>query len=312
MTRRPRGNRPPRLDLPREEPRPAATGSPAQPPSLARALADRRVAGTHARFGRAEVSAVLSRLAAGHADATLGLDLGRVTREEATAALEAVWGTSCDDPRVVIDPERTVAAVACASERLAATAARGGRIALATGRPASLLAPYCAIVAALAPTDARIVDVGVFGPVVGGRWLWWVDSVATVTDGASLLADDGVVSGDEWLFAVGRPDLVVADRGFAAAAIAAGIETIALADVDAVVLGVAARREHPVRVVPLDEQRPPGAYDPLVQALTAALAQTDAPHESSEGGESTLTARTPHSTTPAPGAYAAPESGEEG
>jgi hypothetical protein len=312
MTRRPRSNRPPRLDLPPEEPRPVAPGSPAQPPSLARALADRRVAGTHARFGRAEVGAVLSRLAAGHTDATLGLDLGRVTREEAMAALEAVWGTSSDDPRVVIDPERTVAAVAHASERLATTAARGGRIAFATGRPASLLAPYGVLVAALAPTDARIVDVGVFGPVVGGRWLWWVDSVATVTDGASLLADDGVVCGDEWLFAVGRPDLVVADRGFAAAAIGAGIETIALADVDAVVLGVAARREHPVRVVPLDEQRPPGAYDPLVQALTAGLVQPNAPHESNEGGESTLTARPPHSTTPAPGAYAAPESGEEG
>jgi hypothetical protein len=269
MTRRPRGNRPPRLDdLPpaRADDRPAPG-----PPSVARTLAERRVAGTHSRIGPSEVKAVISRVAAGHADATFGLDLGRVTREEAETALENVWGASLDGPRVVIEPERTVAAAARASDRLAAVAARGGRIALATGRPASLLACYCSIVGALAGTDARVVDVGIFGPVPGGRSLWWVDSVATVTDGVSLLADEAVVIGDEWLFAVGRPDLVIADRGFAAAAIAAGIETVALADVDAVVLGIAERRDLPVRVVPLDEQRPPGAYAPLVAALLVGL-----------------------------------------
>jgi hypothetical protein len=279
MTRRPRGNRPPRLDDP--APRPAAAVDDDAPRSesarLARALAERRVAGTHARFGRAEVSAMLTRLAAGHLDATFGLDLGGITREEADDALTVIWGTAGDGVRVTIDPELTTAAAGRAAERLAAVAARGGRIAFATGRPASLLACYCGLVAALAPTDARVVDVGVFGPIAAGRSLWWVDSVAVVTDGTSLLADDGETCGDEWLFAVGRPDLVVADRGFAAAAVGAGLETIAFADVDAAVLGVAARREHPVRVVPLDDQRPPGAYDPLVEALTAGLRPNPAP-----------------------------------
>ncbi|HEY8217887.1 MAG TPA: phosphatase [Acidimicrobiia bacterium] len=311
MTRRPRGNRPPRLD---DVQQPAASHDrPAAAPSIARTLADRRVAGTHARFGPAEVKAVLTRLAAGHADATLGLDLGGVTREEAADALADVWGTTLDGTRVTIDPERTVAAAARAADRIAAVAGRGGRVALATGRPASLLAGYCVIVGALAPTDARIVDVGIFGPVPGGRSLWWVDSVATITDGASLLADDGAVAGDEWLFAVGRPDLVIADRGFAAAAVGAGIETIALADVDAVVLGVAARRELPVCVVPLDEQRPPGAYEPLTALLVAGLdGGTRPPPDPNEPGESALATRLPHSTTQASGTYAAPQSGEEG
>jgi len=311
MTRRPRSRRPPRLDAEPDWPARPDPREPAPTPSLARALTDRRVAGTHARIGRAEVQSVLARLASGHVDATLGLDLGRVTREEASAALESVWGVAGDGARVTIDPERTIAAVEHASARLAAVAQRGGRVALATGRPASLLAVYCAVVAALGPTEARVVDVGVFGPVAGGRSLWWVDSVATVTDGASLLADDGSVCGDEWLFAVGRPELVVADRGFAAAAVAAGLETIAFGDVDAVVLGVAARREHPVAVVPLDDQRPPGAYDPLVRALVAGL-DGAVGRGPSAPGESTHPARTPHSTTPASGAYAAPESGEEG
>ena len=121
-----------------------------------------------------------------------------------------------------------------------------------------------------------MIDVGVFASDVGNRSLWWVDGVAVVTDGVSLLADLDGACADDWLFAVGRPDLVIADRGFAAAAVGAGLETIAFADVDAVILGVAARRDRPVRVIPVDEQRPPGAYEPLVEALTAGLLQDSA------------------------------------
>jgi hypothetical protein len=272
VTRRPRSRRPPRLD---DLPSSTAPTQPASddtgPPPLSQQLAERRVAGAHTRLGPGEVSAVVGRLSAGHADATLGLDLGRITREEAEAALESVWGTDAGATRMTIDPAHTAVAAARASARLVAVAADRGRVALATGRPASLLSAYGAIAAALDDAGARVVDLGAFGPFHGSRLLWWVDGVAVVTDGASLLADSGLGTGEEWLFAIGRPDLLVCDRGFAAAGVAAGIETIALADLDAVVLGVAERRERAVRVVPIDEQRPPGAYDPIVDALTASL-----------------------------------------
>ena len=278
MTRTPRSRRPPRLDdLPAFAASPAAASDGDGPPSLSQQLAERRVCGTHARLGPGEVSAVVGRLAAGHADATLGLDLGRITREEAEAALESVWGADAGATRMTIDPELTTVAAARASARLVAVAGDRGRVALATGRPASLLSSYAAIAAALDDAGARVVDLGAYGPFHGSRLLWWVDGVAVVTDGASLLGDPGLGTGDEWLFAIGRPDLLVCDRGFAAAGIAAGIETIALADLDAVVLGVAERRERAVRVVPIDEQRPPGAYDPLVDALTASLEPSPRP-----------------------------------
>ncbi len=141
----------------------------------------------------------------------------------------------------------------------------------ATGRPASLLSAYGAIAAALDDAGARVVDLGAYGPFHGSRLLWWVDGVAVVTDGASLLSDAGLGTGDEWLFAIGRPDLLVCDRGFAAAGIAAGLETIALADLDAVVLGVAERRERAVRVDPDRRAASAGGLRPLVDALTASL-----------------------------------------
>jgi hypothetical protein len=101
--------------------------------------------------------------------------------------------------------------------------------------------------------------------------------VAVLTDGQALLAHDAVVAGDDWLFAVGRPDLVVADRGFAGAAVRAGVDVIAWADLDAPALAVCAARGRPIVVVPIDEQRPAWAYEPLGAALTAPPAPVVAP-----------------------------------
>jgi Phosphatase len=289
MTRRPRSKRPPRLDAPQPI-RPAGPSEPTLPTPRRRVVTG-RIAGPHARMGRTEVAAVVARLAAGHPDATFGLELGRISREEAWAAIDEGWGYRGDDARACIEPERTLAGAARAAERLHEVARRGGRIALATGRPASLLGPYRTLAAALTEAGADVLAFEAFGPFGAGRSLWWIDGVAVVTDGSAILADDGVGAGPEWVFAVGRPEVVVADRGFAAAALGAGLETVVFADLDAAVFGVAARREHPVRLVPLDERRPPEAYAPIVAALASPR---------------------PHSTTPAPAAYADPTSGGEG
>ena len=97
------------------------------------------------------------------------------------------------------------------------------------------------------------------GPIgAGGRRLRWLDGVAVVTDGVQLLGDDDVHAAEELLFALPRPDLVVADRCFAGVALNAGFEVVAFADLDAMALAVAAHRGRALRVVPLDERRPPG------------------------------------------------------
>jgi len=265
--------------------------------------------------GRSEIAHVVARLAAGAPDATLGMPLVPVGRDEAWAALAGTWGWDGSTPRASIDPDRTLAALEHARQRLRAVGAAGGRVAVATGHPASLLPLVSAMATTAREAGAQLLVCERSGPIAGsGRALWWLGPVAVVTDGTSLLGDDGLEAASEWLFLTGRPDLVVADGAFAGAAAAAGHETLALADLDAVALGVAAGRGLPVRVLPLDTTRPAGAYEALVEAVAGP-----GPSSSSAGAEARPGPRAgetspqpPHSTTPAPGAYAPPRSGGEG
>ncbi|MFA5882398.1 MAG: phosphatase [Acidimicrobiia bacterium] len=272
MSRRPRRNRPPRLDLPSPSvPRPGHSGPPSPEAAAAvarRALIDAHVTGSHHRLGRDAVRHAIRALTTGDRRALLGVDLGACEVDEVRAALVKTHGWDPESPRATIDPDATVAALRVAAARIREAAAAGARVAVATTRPAPLLglAQWVAGDAAergasLLTSDAASVE----GP--GRRQLWWIGDVAVVTDGQSLLAHDAAVGGDDWLFAVGRPDLVVADRGFAGAAVRAGVETIAWADLDAPALSVAAARGRPILVVPLDEQRPASAYDAVIRIL---------------------------------------------
>jgi len=108
-------------------------------------------------------------------------------------------------------------------------------------------------------------ETATFGP--SGRRVRWVDKVAVLTDGAALLADDSVDAAHEWLFTLARPELVVCDRTYAGVAVASGLEVVAFADLDAVALAVAAWQGRAIRIVPLDDRRPPGAYTGLLDLL---------------------------------------------
>lgn len=296
MSRKGGRDRPPRLD----DIAPVVTRS-AGPRTLTRRrrIIDAGVAGARGGRGRAEVSNGVRRLVAGDRRVMFGLELDRVTHEEAQAAVDEVWGSPSDGVRTSIDPDRTLAGARVLGERLRDASVHGRRVAFATGRPASMLPMLTRLVSAARAGGAVIAECPHYGPLEPRRhpprWLWWYDGVAAVTDGEHLLADDGVEAGDEWLFAVGRPDLVVADLGFAGAAAEAGHETIALADLDTPALAVAAARGAPLRLVPLDARRPPAAYAAVVDEALA-------PPEDQE----------PHSTTRVRETYAPADSGGEG
>jgi len=228
-----------------------------------------RITGVHPDLGRAAVRAAVRALVAGDPRARLGCDgLDGCDPAEVRAALVASHGDDPDSPRAVIDPDATLAGLHAAADRLRAAVAAGARVAVATSRPASLLGLARWAADTVRAGDATLLD-GTTATIEGGgrRALWWTGGVAVVTDGQALLAHDGVPGGDDWLFAVGRPDLVVADRGFAGAALRAGVETVAWADLDAPALALAAARGLPVVLVPLAERRPPAAYEAALDLL---------------------------------------------
>ena len=147
----------------------------------------------------------------------------------------------------------------------------GARIAFATAQPASLLGVHAALARLARAAGGTIDDAEDTGPlrVDGrtGRFLRWIDGVAVVTDGSSLLATSGADAAEEWMFLVGRPSLVVADGPFAAAAVDAGVEVVAFAGLDRVDLAIPAVRSRALQnngclVVPAHSGRAPPRVRP--------------------------------------------------
>jgi hypothetical protein len=81
-----------------------------------------------------------------------------------------------------------------------------------------------------------------------------------VTDGRTLCATGDGEAAREWLFAMPRPSLVVADGSFAEVAWEAGIDVVAITGLDRPALAVVANRDGRDIVVPLRTDRPARAY----------------------------------------------------
>lgn len=267
--------RPPRLDARGAGPGDPPTGAPG-PAAPDQRVLRARLAGPHERLGVNEVRSVMRRVALGHRDALLGLDrFEDATEGTCEAALRHHWGWRPEASASWTDPAATVVGWRAGVARVLDVARRGGRIAFATGRPASLLPTYARLVRLAVAEGADLAvgsEAGSFS--AGGRArcrLWWPEGVAAITDGDALIADAGIAAAEELLFSLELPDLIVADRGFAARGVRAGIEVVALADLDSVALGLTAARGYPITLVPLQDHRPPAAY-----AVLAALATEEA------------------------------------
>jgi hypothetical protein len=207
----------------------------------------------------------------GLSDLQDGMTLDRVLALVGEAA-----GASIDrDGRygpVEIRPEPILQACAAAAPRLARASRDGERVLLATGHPTGLAHLYHELAGELA---ARGVKVETPPPV---RWRhpglshdWIVadwDGVAMMTDGREprhTHRPDAM----QLMLEVVKPDLVVADHGFAGAAIQAGVETISIADVNDPALLVAKAHGRTEHVLVFDDHVDPNAYWPVFVALTA-------------------------------------------
>lgn len=181
---------------------------------------------------------------------------------------------------VEIAPGPIVDACDAMGARLAAAAANRERVIVATGHPIGLGLFYRSLDHLLRDRGAEVI-----APADGARWRdrgrqhdWIIDhwgGVGMITDGHEPRHTHWPQAMERML-AESTPDLVVADHGYAGAAIEAGVETLSIADVNDPALIVAQAQGRTDVVVVMDDHVAPDAYWPCFQAIVARFGP--APH----------------------------------
>lgn len=177
---------------------------------------------------------------------------------------------------VRVQPEPILAECRRMGDRLALAVERGERVVLATGHPTGLIQLYAEVGRLLRRMGCEILR-----PADGARWeeshrrqkhheIRYVNNVAVLTDRASARHTHSPRPMRTMLEEV-RPDLVVADHGFAGAAIEAGVDTVSVADVNDPALIVAKAQGRTEVVVVMDDNVSPEAYWPCFQAICERL-----------------------------------------
>jgi hypothetical protein len=237
-------------------------------------LLEAGVAGTNTSHGAENNLYKIELLLEGDVGHTFGMEelLVNADFEEVYEAVTHYTGHSPDKEensgRGCIDPALTAAGLLEAGERVRAVAEAGGSFVFATGHPGALLAYYLGLAqwveelgggALTAKTRGRYKQQGVS--------LDWVGPVGALGDGASLWHTHSADPMRDLLQELGAVDLVMADHGFAGAAIAASIPTVAIMDTNDPALAIAARRGADLTVVPMDDNRPQNSYAAALEVL---------------------------------------------
>ncbi len=220
------------------------------------------------------------RLVAGYAEYTFGLsDWRDATFEDAVAALEAAGGGRlrghADDSPAFIDPAGTLAGVRKHRDVVAElVAGGGGKVLLATGHPV-LLPHYGAVAAALADAGCLPLRPLEDGRVVSRTAEGSPCSVVYIDDVGALFHNGAThhTHLPEYMEAMlgdlgnGLPDLVLADHGFAGAAIQAGIATLSIADVNDPALPLAQARGRTDGVLLIDDGVRSDLFAPVTDTI---------------------------------------------
>ena len=202
---------------------------------------------------------------------------GRLGFEEIVDLVEEAAGEPIDRAArfgpVHIAAEPILEACLDLGDRLAAAAAAGERVLIATGHPNGLDVLYREVgrlagergAKLLHPADGAVIQ----EPGRPGPWrIRYLEDVALVTDDG---AAKHTHAGDAMrrMLADERPDLVLGDHGFAGAAIEAGVETLSVADVNDPALIVARAQGRTRIVVVMDDNVNADDYWPCFQAVAA-------------------------------------------
>ncbi|MER7758335.1 phosphatase [Streptomyces sp. NPDC097619] len=220
------------------------------------------------------------KLANGDRHYWLGLELGdRWSDEQDVLAVMAERCGVVDDPahrqgQDTIDPELTVAALERMAARLRKAAVDRQSVLFATGHPGALLDVHRATAAALRAAGCEIVEIPE-GLTADEAQVWQFADVAVLERGATLWhthSPNPMAAILDGLEAAGRPrpDLVVADHGWAGCAAQRGLDAVGYADCNDPALFLAESEGTLQVAVPLDDHvRDPRYYHPMTAYLLA-------------------------------------------
>ena len=230
------------------------------------------ITGPHMSHARRGTIQKIHKLREGDPDATFGLSgiehhspqevLGFMAR--LTGCPDDVNDLACDD---LIDPDLTVAGIVDAAARLRDAARSGATLLVATGHPTGMLEHHIRVVDAylaaggklLKPREGEQIPIGAKARV---REVRYTGGVACLADWGQLLHTHKADAMEVLLETEPWPDLVLADHGFAGAAIERGIPTVAVMDINDHALAVAHGQGRDVTIVPMDDNRLPHLYEP--------------------------------------------------
>ncbi|SDG43534.1 Phosphatase [Sinosporangium album] len=178
-----------------------------------------------------------------------------------------------------IDPERVLDALDEMAEVIAgALAVPGARVLLATGHPAGLLPVHLALGRLAVAHGATLLEPAEgfehVNPYFGRRRsIRYLEGVAILSDKGAFVHSHEAEPMRAMLAELGddRPDLVIADHGWAGAAGEAGLLTVGFADSNDPALFVGEAEGKLAAVVPLDDHVLPRYYAPLADYLVTQV-----------------------------------------
>ncbi|SDL57194.1 phosphatase [Nonomuraea jiangxiensis] len=178
-----------------------------------------------------------------------------------------------------IDPDLTIDAIDAMAERIASVLSRDNpRVLFATGHPTGLLAIHMPLARLCAERGALLVTPGEGWTYAGSsfgrpRGIRYMESVAMLDDRGGFVHTHDAAPMRHMLGELDgeKPDLVIADHGWAGAAAEAGVPTVAFADSNDPGLFVGEAEGKIDVVVPLDDNVLPRYYAPLTERLVTQV-----------------------------------------
>lgn len=174
-----------------------------------------------------------------------------------------------------IEPELTLEGLVAAGERLSEAAIQGRTLLVGTGHPTGMLEFYMNVADAFVRAGGKLLRSREEERLVlkKGRdsEIRYVGGVGCLAEWGSLRHTHSAVPMEAMLQERPWPDLVMGDHGFAGAAVANGIPTIAIMDINDHALAVAKAEGRDLLIVPLDDNRPPRLYEPAWRLIERIL-----------------------------------------